>query len=226
LEALLSSEERDRAARFRFDRDRIRFIGRRGLLRRLLGRYLGCHPAAVQIGHHRYGKPRLVGALERTGLRFNATHSADVVFFATTRGREVGVDVERIRPLPDANDLAERHFPPAEVRVLRTLPPRERSERFLEYWTRREAYGKATGEGLGVLERREKVGDVCRTGESARWTYRQLRPFRSYVGALVVEGSGWRMQCRPLSWSWVSSSADVACPQPSAALAAREHDAV
>src|SRR5438094_10495422 len=82
------------------------------------------------------------------GLRFNVSHSKSLGLYAVTRDRRVGVDIERIRPLPDLDEIAERVFSPEERLALRRLPPARRPEGFFNCWSRKEAYGKAIGYGL------------------------------------------------------------------------------
>jgi 4'-phosphopantetheinyl transferase len=142
--ALLSPDEQDRAARFRFERDRARYIVGRAQLRRLLARYLDLQPTAVRFQYGAFDKPSLVGS----GVRFNLAHSGSVVLFAITRLGEIGIDVE-IEDAELADErLAERFFSPAEVAVLRSLPYSERPRAFLRCWTRKEAFVKARGDGL------------------------------------------------------------------------------
>ncbi|HUP42520.1 MAG TPA: 4'-phosphopantetheinyl transferase, partial [Thermoanaerobaculia bacterium] len=119
LAATLDPAERERAARFHFEVHRRRFTAGRGLLRRLLGELLGVAPEALVFAYGEKGKPRLVaGAAE---LRFNLSHSANGALLAVARGRELGVDLEAIRPMDDAEALVERFFHPAERRVFAGL---------------------------------------------------------------------------------------------------------
>ena len=122
LEDLLSEDERDRAARLRFERDRRRFVVARARLRELLGRRLGMRPEAVAIVYGAQGKP----ALARGELRFNLAHSGELALYAFSRACEVGVDLEEIRALPEARPG------------------------FLRRWTRREALAKGLGSGLAA----------------------------------------------------------------------------
>lgn len=146
LQVCLSADERARADRFRFERDRDRFVVARGRLRQLLGRLSGCPPEAVQLAVDARGKPRLHDGAQR--LRFNVAHAADLMACAFTLDRDVGIDVERVRENVECDDLAQRFFAADEVRRLAALPPPLRRTAFFACWTRKEAVVKATGEGL------------------------------------------------------------------------------
>src|ERR1022692_4784176 len=143
LASQLSAAELDRARRYYFDRDRRRFIVARGELRRLLARELEVGAQAIEFAYGRYGKPSLAPPLDGAGLRFNLAHSDDLAVIALCRDREVGVDVEAIRPLRDEADLVRSCFSQREQEeYLRTLPS-ARNAAFFSGWTRKEAFIKA-----------------------------------------------------------------------------------
>lgn len=144
LDGTLSKEEKDRAARFYFPADRDRFIASHGCLRDVLRRYLHCEPGQLTFTADSYGKP----ALGDHDLEFNLTHSGDLALVAVTRGRKVGVDVERIRAGISSFVIARQYFSKAEVAELETLPIDGRQTAFFTCWTRKEAYIKAQGLGL------------------------------------------------------------------------------
>lgn len=147
LRKLLSEDELDRAARFRFELDRARFVIGRSLLRTLLSTYTGEHPADVCFTYTEYGKPELRGD---TDIRFNLAHSWGRALFAFCLGSEIGVDLERTRPRLARERVAEHFFSPLEVAELRALPTHEQDGGFLACWTRKEAYIKGRGEGLSL----------------------------------------------------------------------------
>jgi 4'-phosphopantetheinyl transferase len=146
--ALLSPEERERAARFRFETDRRRFIACRAAVRRLLGAELGRPPESLTFVYGPHGKPALSG---ETSLRFNVAHSGPLALLALTDGIELGVDIEAIRPDLATSEVAATVFTGAERAQL--LGP-NRVDRFFQLWTRKEAYLKAIGEGFAspILE--------------------------------------------------------------------------
>jgi 4'-phosphopantetheinyl transferase len=207
LHETLADEERQRAERFHFEKDRRHFAAGRGALRTLLSRYLGCDPKDVRFAYSNYGKPRLADELGGTDLRFNLTHSHGLALLAVTQGRDIGVDVERLRDLErDGEPLAERFFSPREAAVLRSLAPEMRREAFFHCWTRKEAYIKANGQGLSlpldqfdVTLHPDEPAVLLATqhdpNQLRRWSMQSLFPAEGYVGALAVEGHSWQLWC-------------------------------
>jgi 4'-phosphopantetheinyl transferase len=145
---LLTDEERSRAERFRLGRVRDQFVAARGHLRALLGRYLGLEPRAVPVLYADGGKPHLPAGYP---LHFNVSHTDGLAVFAVGHAR-VGVDVERVRPIPDADGLVTRFFSRRECAQFHALPPVERPAAFLRAWTRKEAVLKAIGRGVQSLD--------------------------------------------------------------------------
>lgn len=143
----LSEDEAARAARFHFERDRTRFVAARGLLRSLLGRLLGRDPAALGFAYGGRGKPSLDAASGE--LHFNVSHSGGRGLFAFTRVGALGVDIEQERPLPDLESIVARYFSEGESAGLLALPEAQRPAAFFRCWARKEAFIKATGDGLG-----------------------------------------------------------------------------
>lgn len=207
LGRLLSDDEQERAARFRFRRDAMRFVVSRAALRTILGRYLGVEPSVVGFSYGPHGKPELAVPFERTGLQFNVSHSESLALYAVTGQGRVGVDIERLRPLRHLDEIAERIFSPEERRALRRLPPIEQPEGFWNCWTRKEAYVKAIGTGLadplvrftvslapGAPARLEHVeGDP---GAPERWTLEALSVDHGYAAAIAVEARTSELLCR------------------------------
>ena len=148
LACQLSSDERARAERFRVSEPRRQFVFGRALLRQLLGACLNVEPVTLAFGYHPRGKPFLAQSALNSDLRFNLSHSGRLVAIALAHGREVGVDLESIHRLDDWWLLAERIFSSRELCELRALPASKQREAFFNGWTRKEAYLKATSEGL------------------------------------------------------------------------------
>ena len=142
----LSRGEVDRAFRLRSDRDRMRFVVARGILRELVGRYLGLEPRRVRFRYGAQGKP----ALDESALAINLSRTGDRALFAFAREREIGVDIERVRQDFPCEHVAAAFFSAAEAAAVRAFDPHERSEAFFRCWTRKEAYLKARGDGLTV----------------------------------------------------------------------------
>jgi 4'-phosphopantetheinyl transferase len=207
LWAALTPDERERAQRFRFDRDRRRFVVARGVLREILGRCLGLGPALIRFSYNEYGKPSL--REDAGGLRFNVSHSAGAALYACTLGREVGIDIELLRDEFASFEIAERYFSQAEVRSLGSLPAHMRTQGFFNCWTRKEAYIKALGEGLShpldCFSVSLAPGEPARLIstdkdrlEAARWSIVDLKPFQGYAAALAIWASDPEIQC----WDW------------------------
>jgi 4'-phosphopantetheinyl transferase len=209
LAQMLSADERAKAERFYFERDRKRFIVSQGLLRTILSRYLTIEPNQLQFCYGRRGKPALAQMFGGGTLRFNMSHSHGLALYAIARDRKIGVDLERIRPILDAEQIAERFFSAQENAIFCVLPPSQKLKAFFNCWTRKEAYLKATGDGLARPLDQFNVslapGESARLlhvegdpQEAARWSLQALTPAPGYVAALAVEGHGWRLAC----WQW------------------------
>lgn len=203
LEAHLSDDERARAARFRFPEHRTAFVAGRGAQREILARYTGLPPAAHVYRETEFGKQSLDGATAGLDLRYNVSNSGEVALYAVSLGRELGVDLEKLKPMPDGIDIAQRFFSAPENAVFAALDPGVRDLAFFCCWTRKEAYIKAVGEGLSMpLDRFDVAfapGEPARLlrtrgdeAQAARWSMAALEPGEGYVGAIVVEGEGWR----------------------------------
>lgn len=196
-ERILSLDEKKRAERFHFERDRRRFIACRAVLRRILGRYLGSPPSELRIHYGTNGKPAIADLPPTKDLRFNLSHSHELALYAFTLNEEIGVDLEYRRALSDADRIVERFFSKKEYASLQTLSEDQREEAFFNGWTRKEAYLKALGKGLqkplnefevplGRLSTAVAVKEV--SGRPTEWTIRSLVPDVGYIGAVVSKG--------------------------------------
>lgn len=197
LERTLSDEERQRAGRYVFARDRNRFTAARGLLRRILSRYLFEPAESIRFRYSSYGKPALDSEGSGADLRFNVSHSERLALFAFARENPVGVDVEFIRRDIEEDEIALRFFSVHEVAALRALPPDLRKEGFFTCWTRKEAYIKAIGEGLSMpladFDVSVEPGSAARLLATRRrldsnWSMAALDPGPGYVGAVAFVG--------------------------------------
>jgi 4'-phosphopantetheinyl transferase len=201
LASSLAADERERAARFRFERHRRQYEVGRGALRALLGGYLELPPGEVCFTYGERGKPSL-GASPPAGsdLHFNLSNSHELALVGFARGVEIGVDVEHQKPMADLEQIAERFFSASERDALRQLPAHQKQEGFFNCWTRKEAYLKAVGQGLaarldsfdvtlvpGEAPRMLTLeGDAAR---AARWFFQRFEPAPDYIGALAVEAA-------------------------------------
>jgi len=206
LRQTLTADECQRAERYVFEKDRTHFVVARGLLRVLLGRYLRQEPQHLRFTYGLHGKPALATDMGRVALRFNVSHSHGLALYAITCGREIGVDVERIRPAVVQEKVAERFFSPREVTVLRALPTPLQAPAFFACWTRKEAYIKAKGDGLSLpldqfdvsLAPGEPAALLHTTWdpqEAACWALQDLAPAPGYRAAVAVAGHDWRLTC-------------------------------
>lgn len=203
LQKTLSPSEKQRACSFRFGRHRRRFTVARGILRVLLGRYLGTAPLGVDISYSDYGKPYL----PTKTIDFNVSHSEEFGLFAFCLGAEIGVDLEKIRPINDAEGIAARFFSEGEYQRLQQSPSDRRSEAFFACWTLKEAFIKAVGEGLSYGLSEFDVSFVPgqtaglnsihgREEEARQWSLHSLFPAPGYSAALAVKGQGWGLSQR------------------------------
>jgi len=156
LAGVMAADERERLSRFAAELHRRQYAIGRGLLRMLIGAYLECEPQFVRFAYGPTGKPQLAGqAFER--LRFNVAHSGEVVALAFAKSADVGIDVERIVATHDWLDVARHTCTRRELDSVVQLPPAVRQERFFSIWTRREAFVKATGQGISALTRELEI---------------------------------------------------------------------
>lgn len=149
LSQLLSHDENQRASRFRFERDRRRFVAGRGMLREILGTYLEVDPERIDFAYGTHGKPYFKAPTGSvlTPISFNVSHSAGSAIYAFSSS-EVGVDLEVIRPVPEMDALVERYFSVSERSAFASIAPDLKLKAFFSCWTRKEAYVKASGSGL------------------------------------------------------------------------------
>ena len=206
---LLAPDEAQRAERFRFERDQRRFTVARGSLRAILATYVNLDPARLSFAYSSRGKPTLAELDASNSLHFNLTHSDELAVLAITRACPLGIDVEHIRPLNDASGIADRFFSARESQGLAALPVTEKPAAFFNLWTRKEAWLKATGDGIS--ESLDKVEVSFLAGESARlislpeaagpiqeWSLFDLRPAEGFAGALALRCP----KARILHWNW------------------------
>lgn len=197
LAEVLADDEQERANRFVFARDRRRFVVTRACLRVVLGAAEGRPPASIRFAYGERGKPSLAGDATLRPLHFSVSHTQEVAVIALSRHAALGVDVEALRPLPDAADIACRYFTAAEADTIATAPAAERLLTFFLCWTRKEAVAKVQGDGLALALDRYRVS--CRPGEPARvleidgsaanaaeWSVYHLSPAPGFVGAAAM----------------------------------------
>jgi 4'-phosphopantetheinyl transferase len=209
---VLSTDERARAARFHFDKDRNQFAQARAAQRFILSEYLNVRPQKLEFSYGAQGKPALANVDADSGLRFNLSRRDGLALLAVTRGREIGVDVELVRADMSLFEVAEISFSSLELTTLRSLPESLQAAGFYNCWTRKEAYVKARGEGLSFPLKQFDVsltpGDPARLiqvrdnlDDVDRWTLQEIPVGDHYVAALIVEGANLKVTCRDWVWS-------------------------
>lgn len=207
FEPHLAEDELEKAARFRFQLHRDRYVVGRGILRTLIGRYLDCSAGAIRFAYDVHGKPALDHA--STALSFNVSHSENAALYAFCVGFEIGVDVERLRPAAARERVAEHFFSASEVATLRSLAPELQPRAFLACWTRKEAFLKARGDGLtlplnafDVAFAPGEAPALLRTAwapeEASTWALYDLSAsLDDHVAALAVRSGAWRLTLNP-----------------------------
>jgi 4'-phosphopantetheinyl transferase len=207
LMAVLSEDERARAGRFHYAKDRSHFIAGRAILRTLLGRYLLLSPNEVLFTYSQHGRPDLDKRVNTIGLQFNLSHSEELAIFAFTRGRKLGIDLEYQRWLSDLSELAASCLSQNEFEIWSNLPTSQQQGAFYLLWTQKEAFLKAEGEGLSqplesielafeqdTAATLENIRD-CSIGE-CKWSATTFVPAPGYLASLFVSGEGWQLTCR------------------------------
>lgn len=195
---LLSADEKTRAERFYFARDCDRYIIGRGLLRTLLGGYLGRSPSTIQFTYGAYGKPALTEKINGRTLEFNLSNSNDMAVYIFNWDQPVGIDIEYIHPMKDMDDFALQFFTPDECALIRSLPPEQKQKTFFKLWTCKEAYLKANGSGLTTPLNQMEVSFTAEETASliplnddpdqpARWHLELFIPAAGYQAALARE---------------------------------------
>jgi 4'-phosphopantetheinyl transferase len=193
LTPLLSPDEQQRAARFRFEHDRRKYILCRGILRTILSQYLQRDPIALTFDYGKYGKPSLTGC---QALSFNLAHAGDRALYAVTQHHAIGVDIEQLRFVEYAEQIVSRYFSSAEKQAFQSLPENQQQLAFFRAWTGKEAFLKAIGSGLSLPL--DQVAVTLLPSQPARlvglpagylihqWQLHQFVPSEDYVGAIVL----------------------------------------
>ncbi|MBW1649444.1 MAG: 4'-phosphopantetheinyl transferase superfamily protein [Deltaproteobacteria bacterium] len=196
IKRILSEKEIKRAEQFYFEKDRKRFIVHRGFLKKLLSSYLNILPSDIKFNYQKLGKPFIY---KNPPIFFNSSHSNNIGLFAVSGAGSVGVDVERIRCVTDIKLLTKRFFAPEECRLLFLLQEKKRLKKFFEIWTLKEAYLKATGEGLasGLKDVAIKFDEQKKPTlfykkkmlSDWQWTINRFTLTDNYPGAIVVKAN-------------------------------------
>lgn len=203
----LSPDEQKRADRFHFPKHRKRFIIARAALREILGTYLDLPPKQLRFQYNRFGKPALINELDEDIIRFNLSHSDELAVYALSSGREVGIDVERVRDDFPSTGVAAAALSYQEIAALRRLPTHLQTEAFFKYWVCKEAYLKANGIGLSnqlsqfsvslLADEQGELSEILEnSGQASNWSIALFIPAPEYVGAVAREGKDWHLRCQ------------------------------
>lgn len=191
---ILNEEEKIKAQRFRFEKHQQRFTIARSSLRRILSLYLWISHQKIDFQYNAYGKPQLLDNINKINLQFNVSHSENIAIYGITCHNLIGVDIEYMRPMAEAENLAKRFFSQKEFEQISKLPSAEQDREFFQLWTGKEAYLKAIGKGIsGGLEKVEisphEPRKFIRLPESNPNNYNlvYLTPENNYLAAIAVE---------------------------------------
>jgi 4'-phosphopantetheinyl transferase len=195
LRRTLSPDEIERALRFRSEEDSDLFIVGRGILRKILSRYVSEPAEKLVFRYGSKGKPYL---LDRSDVQFNLAHSGGRAVYAVGRV-ELGVDIELVKPSTDWRKISQRFFSPREVKELQRLDPTQQLRGFFSCWARKEAYIKAIGEGIATLAKfcagaqpSTGEGAIDEEGKPREWYFKDLKVGPEHAGAIVTRFD----QCR------------------------------
>lgn len=189
----ISANERERAERFKFERDRRRYLIAHAALHGILHRYLPISSEPLSFDYGSNGKPKLSPTIGPAGVQFNLSHSNELALLAVTPRGEVGVDIEYVKENFEFQDIAEKFFTAKEVAAMRSLPAELQRRAFFKCWTSKEAFLKAKGTGLsGKLDEVEialtATQEAQVTAGVPGWSLAELAHIDGYEAALVVEG--------------------------------------
>jgi 4'-phosphopantetheinyl transferase len=207
----LPAADRARAERFTFADGRRRYAMARAALRRILGRYLECEPASLDIGTGPHGKPflRLDGRAHM--LRFNLSHTEETAVLAVAWERDVGIDIESVKRPVALEELAGRFFSTSEATAVMDAPAKRRAAVFFRIWTTKEAYVKARGDGLALpLDQFDVVSDPGQPpgllatrhdpADKARWRFAEVACGEEFACVLAVERRIGELRCWPFTF--------------------------
>ena len=195
--AILSQEEKARADRFRFFKDKSCFVIARGILKNILAQYSGQSPEKITFSYGSYGKPYSDAYPQ---LYFNVSHSENCIAIGFIRDHEIGVDVEKVKTDIEALEVAQSFFSKKEIARLKTVAPEHVYQCFFNCWTRKEAFIKAEGSGLSfpldqfsVSLEDSTTAQLLETQwdnkEHLNWVLLPFTPAQGYIGAIAIKGN-------------------------------------
>ena len=198
LQSIISEDEQKRAAKFYFEKDRVRFIVARGFLRMILACYIKKTPEEFRFRYNKFGKPSLEN-INNNNVQFNLSHSDKMIVYGFTSCRDIGIDIERIRTSEDTVQILDHFFSELEKEEFKMIPEEKKKETFYQCWTRKEAYIKARGEGLSIpLDdfsvtlipgSPAKLIKADKDSAVTQWHMKDISVASGFAAAAVVSGS-------------------------------------
>jgi len=195
---ILSQEEKKRVSRLISAKDKRRFIVSRSLLRKSLSHYLEAAPSEVRFTYNKYGKPNIDPQYHPENIKFNLSHSENLALYAITQNREIGIDVEYIRKVDKADKIVKRFFSKEEGEFYHSQPNKKKNWAFFTLWTRKEAYSKARGMGIGLPTKEFDLqlvppeinhsNDIRAENKASKWSLINIEVDSDYLAALATEG--------------------------------------
>lgn len=196
LFTLLSKDEKQRVNKFTFEKDRTTTIIARGSLRHLLSRYLNCQATDIKFSYGKYGKPTL---LNNKTIKFNVSHSGEMIVIAFCNDYDIGIDVEYIKRDFDVFDIVDNYFSKQEIKALHKIPNNQQTEAFFRGWTRKEAFIKAKSQGLSFPldsfsismdsdDNAELYETAWDKNEKNLWNIVPFETYKDYKAAFAVKG--------------------------------------
>jgi 4'-phosphopantetheinyl transferase len=196
INAALDEAERARTLRMTSDAARRHFAASQAALRQVLTRYIAVAPNQIAFKRGAHGKPFLAD-VHHSDLQFNLSHSHEWGVVAVAPGRELGIDLERVRERAAAPRLVNRFYAEQERATFEAATPSDQMRIFFRLWTRKEGYIKATGSGLSVSLR---AIDTLATQQDSTW-YEEFSVAADYVACLVSTGLPARISYFDLTYS-------------------------
>jgi 4'-phosphopantetheinyl transferase len=198
-ETLLNDEEREKADRFYFAKDRLRYVITHGILRRLISQYVAIPPKELVFLKNPFGKPYISPVINTQKIQFNISHSKEGIIIAISKGNELGVDLEFARDTIPILEIAQRFFSPYEYQVLLATPASFRLLSFYRCWTRKEAFIKAKGKGLSIPldsfdvtvspdQPPQLIRSSLDPSDLEKWKLREIDTWPNYLATICIEG--------------------------------------
>ncbi len=191
---LLNEDEKNKAQKFHFEKHRKRFTIARSSLKKILSFYLSISPQEIEFTYNDYGKPNLLEKINNIDLQFNVSHSEDIAIYGITCHYLIGVDIEYIRPMSEAENLAKRFFSIQEYKHISLLSSAKKDREFFKLWTAKEAYLKAIGKGISGGLEKVKISNYeprqfisLPHSNNINYNLVYLTPHHNYLAAIAVQ---------------------------------------